>query len=86
MLINIGGNIHLFKKDIVGIFDFEEITSSDEGREFFRQLKKSQTLEICEKEKIPQSLILIIDEFKKERYYLSSVSVSSLRKSGSGEN
>ena len=85
MLINIGGNIYLFKKDILGIFDFEEFTSSVEGRDFFRNLEKNIMLEIAEPEKIPQSVILCIDEFKNEKYYLSSISVSTLRKNQGGE-
>lgn len=85
MLINIGGNIHLFKKDILGIFDFEEFTSSADGREFFRDLEKNKMLEIAEPDKIPQSVILCVDEFKNEKYYLSSISVLTLRKNQGGE-
>jgi len=86
MLLNIGGDIHLLKKDIVGIFDFEEFTSSAEGQEFFRELKKNKILENADKKKVPQSVILCVDEMNREKYYLSPISVSTLRKNQGGED
>lgn len=85
MLINIGGNIRLFKKDIVGIFDFDEFTSSVEGQEFFRYLKKGKLIENADDKKVPQSIILCVDEKNNEKYYLSPTSVASLRKNQSGD-
>lgn len=84
-MIKIGGDIILFKKDIVGIFDFDEFTSSDENREFFRDLRKRRRVINADKEKIPQSVILCVDENGKEQYYLSPISVSGLKKSQFGE-
>jgi len=85
-MIRIGGDIIVFKKDIIGIFDFDEFTSSDEGKEFFRVLKKKKKVENADKSKIPQSVILCVDEFGKEKYYLSPISVSGLRKGQYGDN
>lgn len=84
-MIKIGGDIILFKKDIVGIFDFDEFTSSDENRDFFRDLRKRRRVINADKDKIPQSVILCVDETGKEQYYLSPISVGGLRKSQSGE-
>ena len=85
-MIKIGGDIIIFKKDIVGIFDFDEFTSSDENREFFRDLRKRRRVINADKEKVPLSVILCVDETGKEQYYLSPISVSGLRKSQFGDN
>ena len=85
-MIKIGGDIIIFKKDIVGIFDFEEFTSSTEGQEFFRELKKNKKVENADKDKIPQSVILCVDEAGNEMYYLSPISISGLRKGQYGDN
>lgn len=84
-MIKIGGDIIIFKKDIVGIFDFDEFTSSDENREFFRDLRRRRRVINADKEKIPQSVILCVDENGKEQYYLSPINVASLRKNNGGE-
>lgn len=83
-MIKIGGDIIVFKKDIIGIFDFDEFTSSDEGKEFFRELKKKKKVENADKSKIPQSVILCVNEFGEEKYYLSPVSINGLKKSQYG--
>ena len=85
-MIKIGGDIIIFKKDIVGIFDFDEFTSSAEGKEFFRELKKKKKVENADKSKIPQSVILCVDETGSEKYFLSPISISGLRKGQYGEN
>lgn len=85
-MIKIGGDIIIFRKDIVGIFDFDEFTSSDENREFFRDLRRRRRVINADKEKVPLSVILCVDETGKEQYYLSPISVSGLRKSQFGDN
>ena len=85
-MIKIGGDIIIFRKDIVGIFDFDEFTSSDENREFFRDLRRRRRVINADKEKVPLSVILCVDEAGKEQYYLSPISVSGLRKSQFGDN
>lgn len=84
-MIRIGGDIIIFKKDIVGIFDFDEFTSSDENRDFFRDLRRRRRVINADKEKIPQSVILCVDETGKEQYYLSPINVTTLRKNNSGD-
>ncbi len=85
-MIKIGGDIIIFKKDIVGIFDFDEYTSSDENREFFRDLRRRRRVINADRDKVPLSVILCVDESGKEQYYLSPISVSGLRKSQFGDN
>ena len=85
-MIKIGGDIIIFRKDIVGIFDFDEFTSSDENREFFRDLRRRRRVINADKEKVPLSVILCVDETGIEQYYLSPISVSGLRKSQFGDN
>ncbi len=85
-MIRIGGEIVIFKKDIVGIFDFDEFTSTDEGKEFFRELKKKKKVENADKQSVPQSVILCVDEEGNDMYYLSPISVGGLRKGQYGDN
>ena len=85
-MIKIGGDIIIFKKDIVGIFDFDEYTSSDENREFFRDLRRRRRVINADRDKVPLSVILCVDETGKEQYYLSPISVSGLKKSQFGDN
>ena len=85
MFVNIGGNIRLFKKEILGIFDFDEFTSSAEGQEFYWHLKTKKQIEDADKKKVPQSIILCVDEKNNEKYYLSPISVASLKKSQGGD-
>ena len=85
-MIKIGGDIIIFKKDIVGIFDFDEYTSSDENREFFRDLRRRRRVINADRDKVPLSVILCVDESGKEQYYLSPISVSGLKKSQFGDN
>ncbi len=85
MIINIGGDIRLFAKDILGIFDFDEFTSSVEGQEFYWYLKSNKKIENADKKKVPQSIILCVDEKNNEKYYLSPASAASLKKNQGGD-
>ena len=85
MFVNLGGNIRVFSREILGIFDFDEFTSSQDGQEFYWHLKQTKQIENADKNKVPQSIVLCVDEKNNEKYYLSPISAASLKKSQGGD-
>ena len=60
MYLHIGNHILCDDRDLIGIFDLDNLTSSRESTEFLEQYEKNQNLiNIGDKFDLPKSLILI---------------------------
>ena len=82
MYLNIGGNISLRMREIVGIFDLDNSTYSKITREFLNKAEKEKKTVTIAREELPKSFIIT----KNQRIYLSPVtSATLLKRAESGE-
>ncbi|MGI6113675.1 MAG: extracellular matrix regulator RemB [Mahellales bacterium] len=78
MILHLGGDIVVFIKDIIAIFDYSTAMSSDDTREFLSIAKEEGFVRVIS-EDAPKSFILTeID--KKSVVYLSPISSTTLMK------
>ncbi len=79
MYINIGGNVSVRSREIIGVFDLDNSTYEKGTREFLSDAeKKGEVLPINEEE-LPRSFILTEQKGKKT-VYLSQKSPSAIGK------
>ena len=80
MYLHIGNNVLCDDRDLIGIFDLDNLTSSRESTEFLEKCEKEQTLiNIGNEYDLPKSLILIKKEGK-DVLYVSPITSSTLYK------
>ena len=80
MYLHIGNHILCDDRDLIGIFDLDNLTASRESTEFLEQYEKNQNLiNIGGKFDLPKSLILI-QKGDKEILYMSPITSSTLYK------
>lgn len=78
MILHLGGDIVVFIKDIIAIFDYSTAMSSDDTKEFLSIAKEEGFVRVIS-EDAPKSFILTeID--KKSVVYLSPISSTTLMK------
>lgn len=75
MFLHIGEGKILNKKDIVGIFDLENTSTSKKTREFLRKSEKRKRV-VYVSEEIPKTFIITKDE----KVYISQISSQTLYK------
>lgn len=73
MFLHAGNNKNLYLKDIVGIFDMDNVTLSPKTREFLKIAEKNKKTEALFEE-VPKSFILTSDG----KVYFSQISVQAL--------
>ena len=80
MYLHIGNHILCDDRDLIGIFDLDNLTASRESTEFLEQYEKKQNLiNIGDKFDLPKSLILI-QKGDKDILYMSPITSSTLYK------
>ena len=77
MILHIGNGKTVRKKDIIGIFDFDNVTVTAGGRNFLSRAQKEGRVRVADAD-IPRSFLLLDGEEKKDRVILSHISSLSL--------
>ena len=77
MYLNIGNDMAVRDKSIIGIFDMDNTSTSKRTREFLAQAEKEGQVVPCDD--LPKSFILTA-EYGFDRVYLTSLSASTLEK------
>ena len=77
MYLNIGGDMAVREKSIIGIFDLDNTTTSKRTREFLDRAEKEGQVVPCDD--LPKSFVLTA-EYGMERIFLTSLSTSTLEK------
>ena len=77
MYLNIGGDMAVREKRIIGIFDLDNTTTSKRTREFLDRAEKEGQVVPCDD--LPKSFVLTA-EYGMERIFLTSLSASTLEK------
>ena len=77
MYLNIGNDMSVRDKNIIGIFDMDNTSVSKRTREFLEKTEKEGQVVPCDD--LPKSFILTT-EYGFERVYLTTLSASTLEK------
>ena len=77
MYLNIGNDMAVREKNIIGIFDMDNTTTSRRTKEFFRKAEEEGQVVPCDD--LPKSFILTA-EYGFSRIYLTTFSTSTLEK------
>ena len=78
MFLHLGNNILVNSKDIIGIFDLDNVTVTKTSREYLNRAEKQGEIEYVTYE-LPKSFILTSKK-NKNKIYISQLSVSTLNK------
>ena len=77
MYLNIGNDMAVRERSIIGIFDLDNTSTSKRTREFLNQAEKEGLIVPCDD--LPKSFILS-DEYNMQRIFLTALSASTLEK------
>lgn len=77
MYLNIGGDLSLRDKSIIGIFDLDNTTITPRGRMFLEKAEKEGIVVPCDD--LPKAYVLTA-EYGMTRVYLTSLNASTLEK------
>ena len=77
MYLNIGSDLAVRDRSIIGIFDLDNTTTSKRTREFLDRAEKEGQVVPCDD--LPKSFVLTA-EYGMERIFLTSLSASTLEK------
>ena len=77
MYLNIGNDMAVRQRSVLGIFDLDNTSTSRRTREFLEQAEKDGLVIPCDD--LPKSFILT-QEYGMTRIYLTSLSASTLEK------
>ena len=77
MYLNIGNDMAVREKSIIGIFDMDNTSTSKRTREFLSKSEKEGNVVPCDD--LPKSFVLTT-EYGMERIYLTSLSAATLEK------
>lgn len=83
MLINIGSNRLVRKREIVGIFDLDTASHEKDTKDFLKACEKKKILEMCGND-LPKAFVLTASDKKKEKkekkttVFLTTLSSASL--------
>jgi hypothetical protein len=77
MYLNIGNDMAVREKSVIGIFDLDNTSTSRRTREFLEQAEKDGLVVPCDD--LPKSFILT-SEYGMSRVYLTALSAATLEK------
>ena len=77
MYLSIGNDMAVREKNIIGIFDLDNTSTSKRTREFLESAEKDGLVVPCDD--LPKSFILT-DEYSLQRVFLTSLSAATLEK------
>ena len=78
MFLHLGNNVLVNSKDVIGIFDIDNVTVTKNSREFLNTAEKNGEV-INVTYELPKSFILT-NKNKENKLYISQLSVSTLKK------
>ncbi len=79
MYLHLGNNVLINEKEIVGIFDLDNVTLTKRGRDFINKAQKENRV-IFEGYDLPKSFVVCSKKDKKNQIYLSVLSSNTLLK------
>ena len=79
MFLHLGGEYVIKEEDVIGIFDLDTSTISKHTRNFLNKKEKEKKV-IYVSYELPKSFILVSNEKKEEKVYISQISSSTLNK------
>ena len=77
MYLSIGNDMAVRERSVIGIFDLDNTTVTNRGREFIQRAEKEGQVVPCDD--LPKSFVLTC-EYGIDRIYLTSLNVSTLEK------
>lgn len=78
MYLHLGGEVLIRTRDIIGIFDLENTSTSKRTKEFLVEAAKKKQVKTVSYE-IPKSFVLT-KENSENKVYISQISISTLKK------
>ncbi len=80
MFLHIGDDLVLWEKDIVGIFDFETASLSNDTKEYLRSRERNKEIN-ANLNQIPKSFVVVNKKkSKKKKVYYTIISTRTLNK------
>lgn len=85
MILHLGNDVSVLKRDIIAILDIENSSTSKITKEYLANAGKSGWVVTCSYD-MPKSFVIALDKNFSEKLYISSISASTLIKRFSGKN
>ena len=79
MYLHLGGEYVIKEEEVIGIFDLDTSTVSKHTRRFLNKKEKEKKV-INVSYELPKSFILVENQKKEEKIYISQISSSTLNK------
>ena len=79
MYLHLGGEYVITEEEVIGIFDLDTSTVSKHTRKFLNKKEKEKKV-INVSYELPKSFILVSNEKKEEKIYISQISSLTLNK------
>ncbi len=79
MYLHLGGEYVIKEEEVIGIFDLDTSTISKHTRKFLNKKEKEKKV-INVSYELPKSFILVENQKKEEKVYISQISSSTLNK------
>lgn len=79
MYIHLGNEVSISEKEIIGIFDIENTSASNDTRQYLKKSNEKNSV-INVSLEMPKSFIICLDKRQKEVVYISQISAATLRK------
>ncbi len=79
MYLHLGGEYVIKEEEVIGIFDLDTSTVSKHTRSFLNKKEKEKKV-INVSYELPKSFILVENQKKEEKIYISQISTSTLNK------
>ena len=79
MYLHLGGEYVIKEEEVIGIFDLDTSTVSKHTRSFLNKKEKEKKV-INVSYELPKSFILVENQKKEEKIYISQISSSTLNK------
>ena len=79
MYLHLGGEYVIKEEEVIGIFDLDTSTVSKHTRKFLNKKEKEKKV-INVSYELPKSFILVENQKKEEKIYISQISSSTLNK------
>lgn len=85
MILHLGNDVSVLKRDIIAILDIENSSTSKITKEYLANAGKSGWVVTCSYD-MPKSFVIALDKNFSEKLYISSISASTLIKRFSNQN
>ena len=79
MILHLGNDVSVLKRDVVAILDIENSSTSKITKEYLANAGRSGWVVTCSYD-MPKSFVIALDDNLSERLYISSISAKTLIK------